>query len=263
MTGRLSGRRIAGLVAHGFEQVELVEPRAALVAEGATVDVVSPEADVVKGWNRMEWGDPVHVDRGLDRIHAADYDALLVPGGVMSPDRLRTVPDAVRLTREFADQGKPIAAICHGPSLLIEAGVVRGVTITSYPSLKTDLTNAGAVWVDRDVVIDRGTVSSRRPADVPAFIRALIAALGDCGEEAAAPTVPNPSHRAANCGWSAPTLLLDAPFCWDAERYPWACVRGTIPHVLETTEVCRTCVHWAARPPQAPLREVAFMASGA
>lgn len=174
MTEQLSGKRIAALVANGFEQVELFEPRKALEAAGAKVDVVSPESDKVRGWNHTEWGISVVVDTPLDRARNDDYDALLLPGGVMNPDRLRMIPEAVDFVKRFFDAGKPIAVICHGPWTLIEADVVRGLTITSYPSVKTDLKNAGANWVDEEVVTDRGIVSSRKPSDIPAFNRKMI-----------------------------------------------------------------------------------------
>jgi protease I len=128
----------------------------------------------VRGWNHREWGDEVSVDRRLDQARADDYDALLLPGGVMNPDRLRVNPKAVQFVKQFFDDGKPIAVICHGPWTLIEAGVVRGITMTSYPSVKTDLRNAGAEWVDQEVVVDRGIVSSRKPDDLPAFNRKMI-----------------------------------------------------------------------------------------
>jgi protease I len=174
MPGQLAGKRVAVLVANGFEQVELVEPRRALEAAGATVHVVSPEPQAVRGWNHTEWGDEVSVDRRLDQARPQDYDALLLPGGVMNPDRLRSNTKAVELVKQFFDDGKPIAVICHGPWTLVEADVVRGLTITSYPSLKTDLRNAGAQWVDQEVVVDRGIVSSRKPDDLPAFNRKMI-----------------------------------------------------------------------------------------
>ncbi len=165
----LTGQKIAALVANGFEQVELTDPRHALEAAGATVHVVSPEAATVRGWNHTEWGDSVKVDCPLDQARAEDYDALLLPGGVMNPDQLRMNPAAVQFVKQFFDDGKPIAAICHGPWTLVEADVVRGLRMTSYPSVKTDLVNAGAHWVDEEVVVDRGIVSSRRPDDLPAF----------------------------------------------------------------------------------------------
>lgn len=174
MPGQLAGKRIAALVAKGFEQVELFDPRQALEAAGAVVHVVSAEAHTVLGWNHTDWGDEVTVDRQLDQARADDYDALLLPGGVMNPDRLRTNSKAVQLVKQFFDDGKPIAVICHGAWTLVEADVVRGITMTSYPSVKTDLRNAGANWVDQQVVVDRGIVSSRRPADLPAFIRKMV-----------------------------------------------------------------------------------------
>ena len=170
----LTGKRVAALVAKGFEQVELLDPKDALESAGATVDVVSPESGKVKGWNHTEWGKDVQVDKELDAARVEDYDALLLPGGVMNPDHLRMNPKAVDFVKKFFDDGKPIAVICHGAWTLIEAGVVRDLTITSYPSVRTDLQNAGARWADREVVVDRGIVSSRRPADLPAFNAKMI-----------------------------------------------------------------------------------------
>jgi protease I len=174
MQEQLSGKRVAALVANGFEQVELTDPRKALEAAGAKVDVVSPERDEVRGWNHTEWGVSVIVDTPLDKARVDDYDALLLPGGVMNPDRLRLLPKAVDFVKRFYETGKPIAVICHGPWTLVEADVVRGVKMTSYPSIKTDLKNAGAEWVDEEVVTDRGIVSSRKPSDIPAFNRKMI-----------------------------------------------------------------------------------------
>jgi protease I len=174
MAEQLKGKRVAALVANGFEQDELTQPREALLAAGATVDVVSPEKDEVRGWNHTQWGTSVKVDRALDEARPEGYDALLLPGGVMNPDRLRMNPKAVEFVRRFFDEGKPIAVICHGSWTLVEAGVLRGVKMTSYPSIKTDLVNAGAQWTDQEVVVDRGIVSSRRPSDIPAFNRKMI-----------------------------------------------------------------------------------------
>jgi protease I len=174
MAEQLAGRRVAALVSHGFEQIELFDPQLALREAGAVVDIVSPESGTVRGWNHKEWGEEVEVDRSLDEARVEDYDALLLPGGVMNPDRLRLNRKAVQFVSRFFEEGKPIAVICHGPWTLIEAGVVNGLTITSYPSLKTDLVNAGANWVDRDVAVDRGVVSSRKPDDLPAFIRKML-----------------------------------------------------------------------------------------
>ncbi len=175
MAGQLQGRKVAALVANGFEQVELFEPKKALEQAGARVEVISPEqGDQVKGWNHTEWGETATIDRHLDRVNPADYDFLLLPGGVMNPDRLRLHDDAIRFVRAFYDAGKPIAAICHGPWLLIDAGVARGARLTSWPSLKTDLRNAGAQWTDETVVDDNGLVTSRKPADIPAFNQKMI-----------------------------------------------------------------------------------------
>jgi protease I len=174
MAGQLQGKRVAALVTNGFEQSELLEPKAALEAAGARVDVISPEAGQVRGWSHKHWGDEVPVDATLDRARPSDYDAVLLPGGVMNPDVLRTIPAAVSFVREAFNAGKPIAAICHGPWTLIEAGLVDGLKMTSWPSLRTDLTNAGADWIDAEVVVDRGVVTSRKPADIPAFNRKAI-----------------------------------------------------------------------------------------
>jgi protease I len=174
MAKDLNGKRVAALVAQGFEQVELLEPQQALEAAGAKVEIVSPEQGRVRGWNHTDWGTDVIVDEPLDTANPADYDALLLPGGVMNPDHLRMNPKAVAFVRAMVDSGKPVAAICHGPWTLIEANGVRGYRMTSYPSIKTDLENAGAQWVDEEVVVDRGLVTSRNPGDIPAFNRKMI-----------------------------------------------------------------------------------------
>lgn len=170
----LSGKRVAILVAEGFEQVEMTEPRKALEHAGAQTSLVSPAKDEVQGWNHFTPADRFQVDVPLEQASAGDFDALLLPGGVANPDQLRTMPKAVQLVRDFVESGKPIGVICHGPWTLVEAGVVRGRTITSWPSLKTDLQNAGAKWVDQEVVVDRGLVSSRNPRDIPAFNRKIV-----------------------------------------------------------------------------------------
>lgn len=174
MAKELKGKRIAALVTKGFEQVELVDPKKALERVGATVNVVAPEAGTVQGWNHGEWGQEVNVDETLDTAAASNYDALLLPGGVINADHIRLNARAVQLVKAFFDMGHPIAVICHGPWIMIEAGVVRGLKLTSYPSLKTDLRNAGADWVDEEVVNDRGVVSSRKPQDLPAFNQKMI-----------------------------------------------------------------------------------------
>ncbi len=195
MAEQLMGKRVAALVTTGFEQVELFDPQQAVKAAGATVDVVSPEKDQVRGWDHTKWGEDVRVDRPLEQARADEYDALLLPGGVMSPDKLRMNAKAVEFVKRFFDDGKPIAVICHGPWTLVEADVVRGLTITSYPSLKTDLRNAGANWVDQEVVVDRGVVSSRRPADLPAFNRKMIEAFAE--GKRGGPGARRPSHAHA------------------------------------------------------------------
>jgi protease I len=169
MANELSGKRIAILATDGFEQVELTEPKKALEAAGAKVDVVAPKGGEIQGMNHHDKADKIPVDRTLDSVNARDYDALVLPGGVANPDTLRTIEPAVRLVRAFYDEGKPIASICHGPWTLIEAGIVKGRDVTSWPSLRTDLSNAGARWTDREVVVDGGLVTSRKPDDLPAF----------------------------------------------------------------------------------------------
>jgi protease I len=170
----LTGKRVAILVADGFEQVEMTEPKRALEQAGARTSLVSPAQGRVQGWNHHDKADQFPVDVALDGASAADYDALLLPGGVANPDQLRTLPKAVAFVREFFAAGKPVAAICHAPWTLIEADVVRGRTVTSWPSLRTDLVNAGATWVDEEVATDNGLVTSRKPDDIPAFNRKMI-----------------------------------------------------------------------------------------
>ncbi len=170
----LNDMRVAILVADGFEQVELTEPRKALDEAGAKTQIVSPAQDQVQGWNHFDKADRFRVDVPLTTAKAEDFDALLLPGGVVNPDQLRTNSSAVAFVRAFFDSGKPVAAICHGPWTLIDAGVVRGRKVTSWPSLKADLTNAGATWVDEEVVSEQGLVTSRKPKDIPAFNRKMI-----------------------------------------------------------------------------------------
>jgi len=170
----IQGRRVAILATDGVEQVELTEPRKALDDAGATTTVVSPKSGTIKGWQHDHWGDQIKVDLPLDQARADDFDALMLPGGVMNPDTLRMDERAVRFVRSFFDAGKPVASICHGPWMVVEADVVRGRTLTSWPSLKTDIRNAGGDWVDREVVTDEGLVTSRKPDDIPAFNRKMI-----------------------------------------------------------------------------------------
>ncbi|ALI98548.1 type 1 glutamine amidotransferase domain-containing protein [Rufibacter tibetensis] len=174
MSQKLSGKKIAILVEKGFEQVELEKPKAALEEAGAETHIISPQSGKVKAWAMTDWGKEFEVDRELKSGVASNYDALLLPGGVMNPDYLRANEQAVAFVRSFHEAGKPIAAICHGPWTLIEAGAVQGRKMTSWPSLKTDLTNAGATWVDEEVVTDQGLVTSRKPDDIPAFNKKMI-----------------------------------------------------------------------------------------
>jgi protease I len=170
----LKGLRVAILATDGFEQSELIEPRKALDSAGADTDVVSLEAGTVRGWNHKEWGQDVQVDQVLDDTDPKHYDALLLPGGVMNPDALRMVPKAVAFVKSFFDAQKPVAAICHGPWTVIEAGVAKGYRMTSWPSLKTDIRNGGGQWVDQEVVVDGNLVTSRKPDDLPAFNREVV-----------------------------------------------------------------------------------------
>ena len=174
MAKELSGKRVAIVVTDGFEQDELLKPRQALDEAGAKTEVISPKAGKVKGWNYTDWGTEVSVDRQVQQADPDDYDALMLPGGVMNPDHLRMDSNAVRFVESFVRAGKPIAAICHGPWTLIEADAVRGRRVTSFLSIKTDLRNAGAEWVDQEVVVDQGLVTSRKPDDIPAFNRKMI-----------------------------------------------------------------------------------------
>jgi protease I len=174
MNANLDGKKVAILVTDGFEQSELEEPRAALKEANAATYVVSPKNNAVKAWDKTQFGNMVKVDVPLQDAQSDDYDALLLPGGVMNPDQLRQIPEAVEFVRAFFEEGKPVAAICHGPQILIEANVVRGRKLTSYPSIKTDLMNAGAMWVDEKVVVDRGLVTSRKPDDISDFNKKMI-----------------------------------------------------------------------------------------
>ena len=177
----LKGLTVAILVTDGFEQVELTEPRKALDEAGAKTEVVSPKPDRVRGWKFTDWGDWVGVDSPLDHAKAEDFDALLLPGGVINPNSLRMQPNAVAFAKAFFEAGKPVAAICHGPWLLIEAGAAHGRRLTSWPSLKTDLRNAGADWADKQVVVDQKLVTSRKPDDIPAFNREMIQLFNAAG----------------------------------------------------------------------------------
>lgn len=171
-------KRIAILATNGFEQSELEKPRDLLREAGFKVDVVSPESGQIKGWKDKDWGNMADVDVALADASAEDYDALVLPGGVINPDLLRTNAEAIALVQAFDKAGKPVAAICHGPWLLAEAGAAMGRKVTSWPSVRTDLQNAGAQWEDAEVVTDGHVITSRKPDDIPAFTQAIIASLG-------------------------------------------------------------------------------------
>jgi protease I len=176
---KLEGRRVAILATDGFEQSELTEPRRLLEKAGAKTTVISPgSASSIKGWSGKDWGESVDVDQALKDADVDDYDALVLPGGVMNPDKLRLEPEAIALVKAFDEAGKPVAAICHGPWTLINAGLVKHRRLTSWPSLRKDLENAGAQWEDSEVVRDGQLITSRKPGDIPAFTEALMQALG-------------------------------------------------------------------------------------
>ena len=212
---QLSGKKVAILVADGFEQVEMTEPRKALDQAGAGTDLVSPAQGKVKGWQHTKWGDEFDVDVPLDEATPEDYDALLLPGGVMNPDKLRANPRAVHFVRAFFDQGKPVAAICHGPWTLIDADVVKGRRLTSYVSIQTDLKNADAQWVDEEVVVDNGLVTSRQPSDIPAFNRKMIEEFAE-GKHPAQSAQQREGERVAHRGVEKS----------DRETDPWPDVSG-------------------------------------
>ncbi len=170
----IKGLKVAILIADGFEQSEMTEPKKALEEAGAQTFIVSPSKGKVRGWKTKTWGDEFKVDIELDRANADDFDALLLPGGVLNPDKLRILPKAIEFIKSFVKTQKPIAAICHAPMTLISAEVVRGRTMTSWPSIKIDLVNAGAKWVDQEVVKDNNLITSRKPDDIPAFNQAMI-----------------------------------------------------------------------------------------
>jgi protease I len=167
-------KRIAILATNGFEEVELSSPKEYLEKEGWKVEIVSPESGSIKSWASTDWGKDYKVDRELKNSNANDYDALVLPGGVINPDKLRTNEDALSFIKEFFKAGKPVASICHGPQILISAELVKGRKMTSYPSIKVDLVNAGAEWHDQEVMVDKGLVTSRDPNDLPAFNRKMV-----------------------------------------------------------------------------------------
>jgi protease I len=179
MPSTLAGKKVAILATDGVEQVEFTRPREALLAAGATVEILSIKPEPIQGFNHLDKGDTFPVDHEVSEVHADDYDALVLPGGVANPDFLRVDDDAVAFVHDFFEQGKPVGAICHGPWTLVEADVVRGRTLTSWPSLQTDLRNAGAEWVDQEVVVDQGLVTSRNPDDLPAFCSKLVEEIAE------------------------------------------------------------------------------------
>jgi protease I len=178
---KLKHRKVAILTEEGFEEAELTKPMAALEEAGAKVHVISSKSGKIKSWDEKDWGKKIEVDKTIADAHAESYDALVLPGGVINPDKLRLNKEAVAFVKAFMESGKPVAAICHGPQTLIETGLLKGRRMTSFPSLKTDLENAGATWVDEEVVQDGNLITSRKPADIPAFNKKLIESLMQVG----------------------------------------------------------------------------------
>jgi protease I len=204
--GKLDGKKVAIIATDGFEESELTSPKEALEQEGALAEILSLKEGSIRGWHEKNWGAQVRVDRRVADVLSDDYDAVVLPGGVMNPDQLRQDEDVVRLVQEFFDAGKPIAAICHGAQTLIETGELEGRRVTSYPSIKTDLINAGAEWTDEEVVEDENLVTSRRPSDLPAFNQTMIEVIASAG---APPDELKPSQRrprAAEAPHAAPQL---------------------------------------------------------
>jgi protease I len=189
----LTGKKIAILTENGFEEVELTSPKKALEEAGARVQIVSPQKEKVRAWDKDHWSIELPVDEVLDNAKSEDYDALVLPGGVLNPDQLRQNKKGVEFAQQFLEAGKPVAAICHGPQLLIETGLIEGRNMTSYPSLRTDLENAGVIWDDKEVVTDNGLVTSRTPRDLEAFNRKTIEEIGE-GQHSPAAYTPSPRH---------------------------------------------------------------------
>src|SRR6266571_4235405 len=190
MDKKLSGKKVAILIADGFEQVEMTKPREALEDAGAETKIVSPKAGQIQGMHHADKGDKFDVDLTLEEARPEEFDALMIPGGLMNPDQLRSTPEALEFVRHFFSEGKPVAAICHGPWVLIDAGVVRGRTLTSWPAIKTDVRNAGGKWINQEVVVDNGLVTSRKPDDIPAFNKKMIEEFCEGRHEAIAMPAP-------------------------------------------------------------------------
>jgi protease I len=186
--GKLSGKTVAILTEDGFEEIELTSPKKVLEDAGATVHILSPKKDKVKAWAHDHWSIEIPVDKSIEDAKFDDYDGLVLPGGVMNPDKLRRNETSVAFAQQFLEAGKPLAAICHGPQLLIETGILEGRVMTSYPAIKTDLINAGVDWQDREVVVDNGLVTSRSPEDLDAFNKKMVEEIAE-GVHA-----PSPSH---------------------------------------------------------------------
>jgi protease I len=189
----LKGKKIAILTETGFEEVELTSPKQELEAAGAEVHIVSPQKETVKAWDHDHWSIELPVDVQIENAKMEDYDALVIPGGVINPDKMRINPKCVEFAQQFLEVGKPVAAICHGPQLLIETGMISGRNMTSYPSIKTDLENAGVIWTDKEVVTDNGLVTSRSPKDLPAFNKKMIEEIKE-GTHDPSVFTPTPMH---------------------------------------------------------------------
>lgn len=185
---RLDGKKVAILTENGFEEVELTNPKKALEEAGAQVHIISPQKGKVKAWDHDHWSIELNVDVNIKDAKMEDYDALVIPGGVINPDKMRINQDCVEFARQFLDSGKPVAAICHGPQLLIETGLLEGKAMTSYPSIRTDLENAGVQWHDKEVIVDNGLVTSRSPKDLPAFNSKMIEEIAEGVH------IPSPAH---------------------------------------------------------------------
>ena len=189
----LKGKKVAILTESGFEEVELTSPKKALEDAGAEVDIVSPQKHKVKAWSHDHWSIELPVDVNIENAKPKDYDALMIPGGVFNPDKMRLNEKCVEFAQHFLQEGKPVAAICHGPQLLIETGMLEGRNMTSYPSVKTDLMNAGALWSDREVIVDNGLVTSRSPDDLGAFNKKMIEEIKE-GQHSPVTRTPSPTH---------------------------------------------------------------------